>query len=121
MLRLSGKKLLDYEESSERHATTRVEKVLFTMQRAQSSQRGTLMARTSSRRNPTSVSQQAAARTSPVRFLKEVIEELKKSVWPSKEETARLTAVVITLAVIIGFLLGGLDRVFSEVLPRFVF
>jgi len=53
--------------------------------------------------------------------MKEVIEELKKSVWPSKEETARLTAVVITLAVIIGFLLGGLDRVFSEVMPRFVF
>ena len=78
------------------------------------------MARTS-RRNPASVSQQAATRISPVRFLKEVIEELKKSVWPSKEETARLTAVVITLAVIIGFLLGGLDRVFSEVLPRFVF
>ncbi len=79
------------------------------------------MARTSSRRNPASVSPQATARISPVRFLKEVIEELKKSVWPSKEETARLTVVVITLEIIIGFLLGGLDRVFLEVMPRFVF
>jgi preprotein translocase SecE subunit len=46
---------------------------------------------------------------------------LRKSVWPSREETTRLTAVVIVLAVAVGFFLGGLDRVFSEVLTRFVF
>ncbi len=79
------------------------------------------MARASTRRNQSSGSQQAIGRVSPVTFLREVIEELRKSVWPTKEETARLTVVVIALAVIIGFILGGLDRVFSEVLPRFVF
>lgn len=46
---------------------------------------------------------------------------MRKSVWPSREETTRLTAVVIVLAVAVGFFLGGLDRVFSEVLTRFVF
>ena len=75
------------------------------------------MARVSTRRNQPSMSPQAVGRVNPVTFLREVVEELRKSVWPSKEETARLTAVVITLAVAIGFLLGGLDRVFSEVAP----
>ena len=78
------------------------------------------MARASSRRNQPQVSQQAMGRGHPVTFLREVVEELKKSVWPTRQETIRLTAVVIVLAVTVGFLLGGLDRLFS-VLAKFVF
>jgi preprotein translocase subunit SecE len=78
------------------------------------------MARASTRRNRPQVSQQAMGRINPVTFLREVVEELKKSVWPTKQETMRLTGVVIALAVSVGFLLGGLDRIF-EYLARFVF
>ena len=78
------------------------------------------MARASSRRNQPQASQQAMGRVHPVTFLREVVEELKKSVWPTRQETIRLTAVVIALAVTVGFLLGGLDRLFS-VLAKFVF
>jgi len=46
---------------------------------------------------------------------------LRKSVWPSREETARLTVVVIILAIVAGFFLGGLDRVFSELFTRVIF
>lgn len=60
-------------------------------------------------------------RVSPITFLQETYGELRKSVWPSREETARLTVVVIILAIAAGFFLGGLDRVFSEVFTRFVF
>jgi preprotein translocase SecE subunit len=42
-------------------------------------------------------------------------------VWPSREETARLTMVVIVLAVAAGFFLGGLDRVFAELFNRVIF
>jgi preprotein translocase SecE subunit len=56
-----------------------------------------------------------------VAFLQETISELQKSVWPSREETARLTMVVIVLAIAAGFFLGGLDRIFSEVFNRFIF
>ncbi|MEK7756984.1 MAG: preprotein translocase subunit SecE, partial [Planctomycetota bacterium] len=38
-------------------------------------------------------------RISPVTFLQETILELRKSVWPSREETARLTWVVIALSI----------------------
>jgi preprotein translocase subunit SecE len=34
---------------------------------------------------------------------------------------ARLTAVVIALAIAIGFFLGGLDRLFNELFTRVIF
>ena len=55
-------------------------------------------------------------RIGPVTFLRETVSELRKSVWPSREETARLTAIVIVLAVAMGFFLGLLDRIFDYVM-----
>ena len=60
-------------------------------------------------------------RISPVQFFRETYDELRKCVWPSREETARLTMVVIVLAVAAGFFLGGLDRVFGELFNRVIF
>ena len=57
---------------------------------------------------------------SPVSFLQETFSELRKSVWPSREETTRLTVVVIALSIAAGFFLGGLDRFFAETFTRFV-
>ncbi len=72
-------------------------------------------------RNRSPISPRSVGRVSPFIFLQEVISELRKSVWPSKEETARLTAIVIALAVAVGFFLGGLDRVFAELFNRGIF
>ncbi|MCY4557452.1 MAG: preprotein translocase subunit SecE [Chloroflexi bacterium] len=52
-------------------------------------------------------------RVGPIGFLRETASELRKSVWPTKEETARLTVIVIVLAVAMGFFLGLLDRAFD--------
>ena len=62
-----------------------------------------------------------SGRVGPVAFLRETMSELQKSVWPSREETARLTMVVIVLAIAAGFFLGGLDRIFAEIFARFIF
>ncbi len=70
------------------------------------------MARASTRR-PAPISPRAVGRIGPVTFLRETISELRKSVWPSREETARLTAIVIVLAIAMGFFLGLLDRIFD--------
>ncbi len=78
------------------------------------------MARVSARR-PNPMAPRAMGRVNPVTFMQEVISELRKSVWPSREETARLTMVVIVLAIAVGVFLGGLDRVFAEVFNRFIF
>ena len=78
------------------------------------------MARASTR-SQRIVAPSGGGRVSPIAFLQETFGELRKSVWPSREETARLTVVVIILAIAAGFFLGGLDRVFSEIFTRFVF
>lgn len=77
------------------------------------------MARVSTR-NTRPISPEAMGRVSPVAFFRETIAELRKSVWPSREETARLTVVVIVLAVAAGFFLGGLDRLLGETFGTYV-
>jgi len=57
---------------------------------------------------------------SPVAFLKETADELKKVVWPTKQEVIRLTFVVITVSLIVGLFLGGLDFIFVKVIETVV-
>ena len=53
--------------------------------------------------------------TSPVIFLKEVQEELKKVVWPTREEVIRLTVVVMLVSLIVGLFLGGIDFILVKI------
>ena len=78
------------------------------------------MARASTR-SQRIVAPSGGGRVGPIVFLQETYQELRKSVWPSREETARLTMVVIVLAIAAGFFLGGLDRVFAELFSRIIF
>ncbi len=47
-----------------------------------------------------------------VRTFRETRSELRKVVWPTREETIRLTIVVITVSVIIGLILFIGDSLF---------
>jgi len=53
---------------------------------------------------------------SPIIFLRQTQDELKKVVWPTRQEVVRLTAVVILVSLIVGMFLGGLDFVFTKVM-----
>jgi len=46
-------------------------------------------------------------------WLEEIISELKKVTWPTREETAYLTMVVIIVAVAAGVVLGLVDIFFN--------
>jgi preprotein translocase subunit SecE len=48
-----------------------------------------------------------------VRTFREVRSEMKKVVWPTREETTRLTIVVIAISVIISVILFTADAVFQ--------
>lgn len=50
--------------------------------------------------------------TTPVAFVNEVISELKKVTWPTREETMKLTVVVIVISIVVGAFIGGLDSLF---------
>lgn len=47
----------------------------------------------------------------PVQFMREVVSELKKVTWPTRDETVKLTVVVIAISAIVGLFIGGLDIV----------
>jgi preprotein translocase subunit SecE len=43
----------------------------------------------------------------------DIISELKKVTWPTRDETAYLTMVVIVVSVVVGSALGGIDVAFN--------
>jgi len=51
-----------------------------------------------------------------VRTLREVRSEMKKVVWPTREETVRLTIVVIALSAVLSLVLFSADALFATLL-----
>jgi preprotein translocase subunit SecE len=47
------------------------------------------------------------------RWITDIFAELRRVVWPSREETTNLTIVVIIVAVAMGVILGGIDLAFE--------
>ena len=56
----------------------------------------------------------------PAKFFREVVAELKKVTWPTREETIKLTVVVIAISVLVGLFIGGLDALVLSI-TRVVF
>jgi preprotein translocase subunit SecE len=51
-------------------------------------------------------------------FFSDIVGELKKVVWPTRQETTRLTLIVIGLCVVMGLILGAVDYGFSELVAK---
>jgi preprotein translocase subunit SecE len=47
------------------------------------------------------------------RWLLDILSELRKVTWPTRQETAHLTLVVIIVSILFGIVLGGADLGFS--------
>jgi preprotein translocase subunit SecE len=58
--------------------------------------------------------------STPFSFLLETREELKKVIWPTRQEVIRLTGVVIGVSAIVGLFIGGLDFVFTKLLSLLI-
>ena len=61
---------------------------------------------------------QVTRRALNFRFVGETISELRRVTWPSRQETVRLTIMVITVAGAIGLFLGIVDFGFSKMMDR---
>ena len=61
------------------------------------------------------VSSQASKRVFSLSIIGDVIAELNRVTWPAREETTRLSIMVITVAVIVGIFLGVIDLGFSSI------
>ena len=51
-------------------------------------------------------------------FFTDVVNELRKVIWPSRQETTRLTLIVIGICLIMALILGLLDYGFSELVAK---
>ena len=57
---------------------------------------------------------QKRERTPPRQFLKEVVAELRKVAWPSRQEVFSYSLVVLVSSVVIAALIFGMDFVFTK-------
>ena len=73
------------------------------------------MARQNARRSSLQQSMGSAAQSRMFRmgFFGEVYAELRKAEWPTRQESTRLTGVVIAIAGLVGVILGVLDFLFG--------
>ena len=53
-------------------------------------------------------------------YFREVIAELRKAVWPTRDETKRLTVLVIVISVAVGVILGTFDYGFTKLVAVFL-
>jgi len=60
----------------------------------------------------------SASGFAPVRFIREVIAELKKVTWPTRAETIKLTVIVIAISLIVGLFIGALDMIFLNITTK---
>ncbi|MFQ5860943.1 MAG: preprotein translocase subunit SecE [Dehalococcoidia bacterium] len=66
------------------------------------------------------ISRESLRNVKLLQFFRETWAELKKATWPTREETARLTFIVIVISAIIGIFLGITDWGFNQSFTRFV-
>ena len=59
---------------------------------------------------------QAARRAFGIRGVRDVLGELNRVTWPSKEETLRLSLMVIAVSAAVGAFLGVIDLGFGRVM-----
>jgi preprotein translocase subunit SecE len=65
--------------------------------------------------------EQPSSAFAPLRFLREVYEELRKVVWPTAGELYRYTLVVLFTVVLLGAFIGGTDYLLSEIAKRTIY
>lgn len=70
---------------------------------------------------PRRLGREAAKRAFSIGIFRDVVSELRRVTWPTREETTRLTIMVIGVSATIGLFLGLIDmgfaRLFQSILP----
>lgn len=57
---------------------------------------------------------------SPLQFIKEARAELEKVTWPNRQQTTRLTLIVIVVSVLVSIYITSLDLFFTKIMELLV-
>ena len=52
------------------------------------------------------------------RFFRDTISELRKVVWPTRQEATRLTLIVLAVCIVVGIILFAVDYGFTELAKK---
>ena len=72
------------------------------------------MARSPARRSGRQISPGSKRSGLSLQFFRDIIAELKRVTWPSREQATRLTILVIIISISVGIILGIFDMMFSR-------
>ena len=53
-------------------------------------------------------------RTSPALFIRQIVSELRKVIWPTRKELTTYTVVVVVFVIVMLTIVGGLDYLFAK-------
>ena len=67
---------------------------------------------------PRKLGPDAARKRLSFRVVGETVAELRRVTWPTREETLRLTLMVIAVSAVIGAFLGVVDIAFARIFER---
>lgn len=56
----------------------------------------------------------------PATFVREVMTELQKVSWPSRQQTWEMTALVVIVSLVVGAYVGTLDFVFQRLITLLI-
>ncbi|MDP6102449.1 MAG: preprotein translocase subunit SecE [Dehalococcoidia bacterium] len=73
------------------------------------------MARVPARRASRQAGTESVRQVPGLQFFRETVGELRRVVWPSREQATRLTILVIIISVFVGALLGVVDMGFGRI------
>jgi len=57
---------------------------------------------------------------SPILYVREVVEELKKVSWPTATQTRDMTLLVVVVTIIVGIYIGSLDFIFQRLITALI-
>ena len=55
-----------------------------------------------------------------VQFVRDTYAELKKVVWPTRQQTVNLSTVVVITSIVVGVLLGAIDWIFTQLMQSYL-
>lgn len=53
-------------------------------------------------------------------YFQEVIQELKKVSWPTRQQTTNKTLLVVAVSIVVAIYIGGLDFVFQRLMAGLI-
>ena len=56
----------------------------------------------------------------PITYLRDTVSELKQISWPTREQTLKLTLIVIAVSILVAVYIGALDFSFTTLLAKLV-